>query len=38
VVLPDWANAIIDSFDAALTHDAKRELMMEGTILLTKAG
>jgi SAM-dependent methyltransferase len=38
VILPDWANAIIDSFDAALTHDAKRELMMEGTIVLTKAG
>ena len=35
--LPDWANAIVDSFDAALTRDAKRELMMEGTIVLTKA-
>jgi SAM-dependent methyltransferase len=37
LVLPDWANAIVDSFDVALTHDAKRELMMEGTIVLTKA-
>jgi SAM-dependent methyltransferase len=38
LAMPGWANAIIDSFDAALTRDAKRELMMEGTIVLTKAG
>lgn len=37
LTLPDWATAILASFDAALTHDAKRELMMEGTIVLTKA-
>jgi SAM-dependent methyltransferase len=35
--LPAWAWAILDSFDAAMTHDAKRELMTEGTIVLTKA-
>jgi len=34
---PPWAWAIMDSFDAALTRDAKRELMMEGTIVLTRA-
>lgn len=34
---PPWAWAIMDSFDAAMTRDAKRELMMEGTIVLTKA-
>jgi SAM-dependent methyltransferase len=34
---PGWAWAVIDSFDAAMTHDAKRELMMEGSIVLTKA-
>lgn len=38
LVLPDWANAILDSFDAAITLNAKRELMLEGTIVLTKAG
>ena len=36
VTLPDWANAIVDGVDAALTREAKRELMMEGTIVLTK--
>lgn len=35
---PPWAWTIMDSFDEAMTHDAKRELMMEGTIVLTKAG
>jgi SAM-dependent methyltransferase len=35
---PPWAWAIMDSFDAAMTRDAKRELMMEGTIVLTKSG
>jgi len=34
---PAWAWGIMDSFVAAMTHDAKRELMMEGTIVLTKA-
>jgi SAM-dependent methyltransferase len=34
---PDWALAILDGVDAAFTRDAKRELMMEGTIVLTKA-
>jgi SAM-dependent methyltransferase len=33
---PAWAGAILDSFDAALTLNAKRELMVEGTIVLTK--
>ncbi len=34
---PAWAWAILDSFDEAMTRDAKRELMLEGTIVLTKA-
>jgi SAM-dependent methyltransferase len=34
--LPDWALAILDSFDAAFTQQAKRELMAEGSIVLTK--
>lgn len=34
---PPWAVAILDSFDAAFTYWAKRELMLEGTIVLTKA-
>jgi SAM-dependent methyltransferase len=38
LVLPEWANAIVDGFDMAFTRDAKRELMMEGTIVLSKAG
>jgi SAM-dependent methyltransferase len=37
LALPDWAMAILDSFDAAITLNAKRELMLEGTIVLTKA-
>jgi SAM-dependent methyltransferase len=37
LTLPDWAGAILDSFDAALTWHAKRELMVEGSIVLTKA-
>ena len=37
LTLPDWANAILDRFDAAMTLNAKRELMLEGTIVLTKA-
>ena len=35
---PGWASAILDSFDAAITLNAKRELMLEGAIVLTKAG
>ena len=35
---PPWADAILANVDAAFTRDAKRELMMEGTIVLTKAG
>lgn len=38
LTLPDWANAILDEFDAAMTLNAKRELMVEGSIVLTKAG
>jgi SAM-dependent methyltransferase len=38
LAFPDWAAAIMDSFDAAFTRDAKRELMLEGAIVLTKAG
>ena len=34
---PAWAGAILDSFDAALTLNAKREFMVEGTIVLGKA-
>jgi SAM-dependent methyltransferase len=37
LAFPDWATAILDSFDVAMTGDAKRELMLEGTIVLTKA-
>lgn len=36
VPLPPWATDILRSFDAALTLQAKRELMLEGTIVLTK--
>jgi SAM-dependent methyltransferase len=33
---PGWAAAILDSFDAAMTLSAKRELMVEGSIVLSK--
>jgi SAM-dependent methyltransferase len=36
LTLPSWAMAILDSFDAAITLNTKRELMLEGTIVLTK--
>ncbi len=36
LTLPPWAMAILDSFDAALTLHAKQELIVEGTIVLTK--
>jgi SAM-dependent methyltransferase len=34
--LPAWATAVIDSFDSALNLHSKRELMLEGAIVLTK--
>jgi SAM-dependent methyltransferase len=37
LLLPDWALDILDGFDAAMTLNAKRELMLEGSIVLTKA-
>jgi SAM-dependent methyltransferase len=37
LVFPAWANEIMAQVDAAFTRDAKRELMMEGTIVLIKA-
>lgn len=36
VELPQWAWAVIDSFDAAMNLHSKRELMLEGAIVLTK--
>jgi SAM-dependent methyltransferase len=36
LVLPAWADDILASFDVALTRGAKLELMMEGTVVLTK--
>jgi SAM-dependent methyltransferase len=36
LVLPTWAEDILASFDAALTRDAKLEMMMEGTVILAK--
>ena len=36
LALPAWATAVLDSFDAALTLNAKRELMLEGSVVLTK--
>jgi SAM-dependent methyltransferase len=36
LALPGWATAILADFDAAITRDARSELMMEGTIVLTK--
>ena len=38
LVMPDWAMAILDSFDAAIAAHAKQEQMLEATIVLTKAG
>ena len=35
--LPDWANAILDSFDRAMPKLTKNSMMLEGTVLLTKA-
>jgi SAM-dependent methyltransferase len=36
LTLPDWALAIIDEFDAAMNLQAKRELPLEATVVLTK--
>jgi SAM-dependent methyltransferase len=35
--LPAWALGILDEFDAALPMAVKRRIMLEGTIVLTKA-
>jgi SAM-dependent methyltransferase len=35
LVLPNWAVSILREYDSALTSHAKRELMLEGTIVLT---
>ena len=37
LTLPDWALAILDEFDAALPGPVKRLLMLEGSIVFTKA-
>jgi ubiquinone/menaquinone biosynthesis C-methylase UbiE len=36
--LPGWAIDILDSFDAALPAAVKRLLMLEGSVVLTRAG
>jgi ubiquinone/menaquinone biosynthesis C-methylase UbiE len=36
-VLPDWALEIMDGFDRALTRPVKNLLMLEGSVVLTKA-
>jgi hypothetical protein len=36
--LPDWALAILDQHDAAMNLQAKRDLMLEGAIVLAKPG
>ena len=38
LAMPDWAVAILDEFDAAITPDGKRAMMIAGAILLTKGG
>jgi ubiquinone/menaquinone biosynthesis C-methylase UbiE len=37
LALPDWALAVFDDFDAALPPIIKRRMMMEGSIVLTRA-
>ena len=37
LVLPDWAAAIMDGFDEALPRTVKNLLMLEGSVVLTKA-
>jgi len=36
-ILPPWATDIVAGYDAALPLQAKRELMLEGSIVMTKA-
>ena len=33
---PSNTDTILDEFDAAIPHHAKRELMLEGAIVMTK--
>ena len=37
LMLPDWALAIMDGFDEALPRTVKNLLMLEGSVVLTKA-
>lgn len=37
LALPDWALAIMDGFDEALPRTVKNLLMLEGSVVLTKA-
>lgn len=37
LILPDWALAIMDGFDQALPRTVKNLLMLEGSVVLTKA-
>lgn len=37
LAFPEWALAILDQFDAAMPLQAKREFMLEGTIVMTKS-
>ena len=34
--LPDWAQEVLASYDAAFTLHAKRQMALESTIVLTK--
>ncbi|HEY3948870.1 class I SAM-dependent methyltransferase [Phenylobacterium sp.] len=36
LALPDWALVALDDLDAAMTYDARRQLMLEGSIVLTR--
>jgi SAM-dependent methyltransferase len=38
LILPDWATRIMDDFDRALPRPVKNLLMLEGSVVLTKAG
>jgi SAM-dependent methyltransferase len=37
LTLPDWANDVLDSFDRAFPQATKNSLMLEGSVVLTKA-
>ncbi|MGZ3376872.1 MAG: class I SAM-dependent methyltransferase [Phenylobacterium sp.] len=37
LTLPAWADAILDSFDAAFPQATKNSIMLEGSVVLTKA-